>query len=87
MNIFPNDQLPKKPRILLIKLRSIGDVIYNTSVYSPIKRAWPSASLTVIVEPPAYDIVRYHPDVDEVLVFRKGSLLGQIAFYLIALNV
>ena len=72
---------PKKPKILLIKLRSIGDVIYNTVVYSPIKKAWPDAHLTVIVEPPSYDIVRYHPDIDRVLIFDKKTIQKKIRFY------
>ena len=33
--------IPPKAKILLIKLRSIGDVVYNTSVYSPLKKHFP----------------------------------------------
>jgi hypothetical protein len=42
--------IPSKAKILLIKLRSIGDVVYNTAVYSPIKKCFPDAHLTVVVE-------------------------------------
>jgi lipopolysaccharide heptosyltransferase II len=78
---FDKEKLPRKPKILLIKLRSIGDVIYNTSVYAPLKRCFPDSHLTVLVERPSYDLVRNHPDVDEVLCFQKGSLWQQIRFY------
>lgn len=78
---FDKEKLPPNPRILLIKLRSIGDVIYNTAVYTPLKRAFPDAHLTVLVERPSYDLVRNHPDVDEVLCFQKGSFWQQIQFY------
>jgi ADP-heptose:LPS heptosyltransferase len=71
---------PPKPKVLIIKLRSIGDVIYNTVVYSPIKKAWPDAHLTVIVEPPSYDIVRYHPDIDRVLIFDKKTIQKKSGF-------
>ena len=81
MNVFPKEHLPSNPKILLIKLRSIGDVIYNTAVYSPIKKTWPDAHLTVAIELPSYDIVRFHPDVDDVLVLKKDSLIRQIGFY------
>jgi lipopolysaccharide heptosyltransferase II len=74
--------IPPKAKILLIKLRSIGDVVYNTSVYSPLKKHFPEAHLTVLVERPSYDLVSDHPDVDEVLCFEKGSVLNQIKFYL-----
>jgi len=70
-----------KAKILLIKLRSIGDVVYNTSVYSPLKKHFPEAHLTVLVERPSYDLVSHHPDVDEVLCFEKGSAWKQIKFY------
>jgi len=78
---FDKGKLPPRPKILLIKLRSIGDVIYNTAVYTPLKRCFPDAHLTVLVERPSYDMVREHPDVDEVLCFHKGSLWQQVRFY------
>ena len=65
--------IPQKAKILLIKLRSIGDVVYNTAVYSPLKRRFPDAHLTVVVERPSYDLVCDHPDADDVLCFKKGS--------------
>ncbi len=81
MRTFPKNRIPAGAKILLIKLRSIGDVIYNTAVYTPLKNCFPDAHLTVLVEPASYDIVRSHPDVDAVLCFRKGSLAEQARFY------
>ena len=68
---FDKNKLPSRPKILLIKLRSIGDVIYNTAVYTPLKQYFHDSHLTVLVERPSYDLVRNHPDVDEVLCFDK----------------
>ena len=73
--------IPQKAKILLIKLRSIGDVVYNTAVYSPLKSRFPDAHLTVVVERPSYDLVCDHPDVDDVLCFEKGSFWKQVKFY------
>lgn len=75
------EKIPPKAKILLIKLRSIGDVVYNTAVYAPLKRAFPDSHLTVLVERPSYDLVKDHPDVDEVLCFEKESLFDQWRFY------
>ncbi|QPJ65195.1 MAG: glycosyltransferase family 9 protein [Candidatus Nitrohelix vancouverensis] len=75
------DRIPKNAKILLIKLRSIGDVVYNTSVYGPLKQCFPDSELTVLVEPASYDLVRSHPAVDVALCFRKGSFLEQARFY------
>ncbi|SVC78601.1 uncharacterized protein METZ01_LOCUS331455, partial [marine metagenome] len=65
----------------MIKLRSIGDVVYNTAIYAPLKRYFPEAHLTVLVERPSYNLVCDHPDVDEVLCFEKGSFWKQVQFY------
>ena len=76
------DQIKPNAKILLIKVRSIGDVVHNTSVYGPIKKHLPNARLTVLVESSSYDIVKNHPDVDEVLCLKKTSFLEQAKFYL-----
>ena len=81
MEVFPRDKIPENPKILVIKLRSIGDVIYNTAVYTPLKNSFPGSHLSVLVEPASYDIVRHHPDVDEVLCFEKKSFFYQVNFY------
>tara|TARA_B100000315_G_C14521297_1_gene561668 strand:- start:375 stop:1454 length:1080 start_codon:yes stop_codon:yes gene_type:complete len=75
------DKLPRNPKFLIIKLRSIGDVIYNTAVYTPLKKRFPSSHLSVLVEPASYDIVRHHPAIDKVLCFRKKPFIEQILFY------
>ena len=78
---FPREKLPNNPKILIIKLRSIGDVVYNTAVYSPLKKSFPGCHLTVLVEHFSLDIVRNHPDIDQVLSFKKKSWLHQLGFY------
>ena len=75
-------KISQRAKILLIKLRSIGDVVYNTAVYAPLKKCFPEAHLTVLVEQPSYDLVCDHPDVDEVLCFKRGSFWEQVQFYL-----
>lgn len=80
--LIDKEKFPRGANILLIKLRSIGDVVYNTAVYTPLKRCYPDSRLTVLVEPASYDLVCDHPDVDEVLCFKKGSCLEQARFYL-----
>ena len=78
----PWNKLPKNPKFLIIKLRSIGDVIYNTAVYTPLKKKFPDSHLSVLVEPASYDIVKYHPAIDEVLCFQKKPFIKQVLFYL-----
>ena len=81
MEFLIKDHVKPDAKILLIKLRSLGDVVNNTSVYGPIKKHLPKARLIVLVESASYDIVKNHPDVDEVLCFDKSSFFTQVKFY------
>jgi len=53
--------------ILLVRLRLIGDVVFTTPVIRAIKRAWPDARLTYLVERSAHPVVEDNPHLDEVL--------------------
>ena len=81
MDFILKQKIKPDAKILLIKLRSIGDVVYNTAVYSPIKKIFPNSQLTVLVEPASYEIVAGHPDVDNVICFKKESFFSQLKFY------
>jgi lipopolysaccharide heptosyltransferase II len=54
--------------ILLIRLRLIGDVVFTTPIPRALKRAFPGARLTYVVEPSAAPVVAGNPDLDEVIV-------------------
>ncbi|MBF1681959.1 MAG: lipopolysaccharide heptosyltransferase I [Selenomonas artemidis] len=60
--------------VLIVKLSAIGDVVHALPAAYAIKETYPAAHITWVVEPPAYDIVRMCPSVDEVLVFPKKEL-------------
>lgn len=55
-------------RILLVRLRLIGDVVLTTPVIRALRRAFPDAALAYLVEPPAAPIVSANPHLDEVIV-------------------
>jgi heptosyltransferase-1 len=54
-------------KILLIRLRRIGDVIMTTPAVAALKRALPQASLTYVVEEPCRQLVEGNPDIDEII--------------------
>ena len=81
MDFILKQKIKPDAKILLIKLRSIGDVVFNTAVYSPIKKHLPNSQLTVLVEPASYEIVAGHPDVDNVICFKKEPFFSQLKFY------
>lgn len=58
-------------KVLLVQTGFLGDVILSTPVIPYLKGHYPGCSLSVLTTPAAADLVRYHPDVDEVLTFDK----------------
>lgn len=54
-------------KILLIRLRRIGDVVMTTPTAAALKNALPHASLTYLVEEPFRRLVEGHPHLDHVL--------------------
>jgi lipopolysaccharide heptosyltransferase II len=55
-------------KILLVRLRLIGDVVFTTPAVTAIRDAFPDAEITYLVEPSAAPIVQGHPAVNRVVV-------------------
>lgn len=72
----PKTSLPSSRKILLIRLRRIGDIIMTTPAVAALKRALPHASLTYIVEEPYRCLVEGNPDIDKIFLIppRQGAL-------------
>jgi lipopolysaccharide heptosyltransferase II len=58
-------------RILLVRLRLLGDVVFTTPLLRALRRRYPDARLTYVVEPLAAPVVRDNPHLDEVIVVPK----------------
>ncbi len=65
-------------RILIIQLRRVGDVVFTLPVIGALRRHFPNAQIDFLVEKPADQLVRLHPDVNEVLVYDKNREFGWI---------
>lgn len=63
-------------RILLIKLSALGDVIQTLPTLEAIRRAYPQAEITWLVEEAAAPILEYHPALDSLLVSRRRAWLA-----------
>jgi heptosyltransferase-3 len=60
-------------RVLVIKLRHIGDVLMMTPMLRALKDAMPDAGITVVVPDGMEELLSANPCVNEVLTFRKGG--------------
>ncbi len=54
--------------ILLVRLRLIGDVVFTTPAIRALRRRFPDARLTYVVEPSAAPVVAHNPHLTDVLV-------------------
>jgi lipopolysaccharide heptosyltransferase II len=67
-------------RILIVRLRQIGDVVFTTPAVAALRRQYPDAHLTYLVEPSAAPIVAGNPHLDEVMIApRRGGIAGILA--------
>lgn len=73
--------LPPGARILLIRLRSLGDTILSTPLYAALKSWRPDLRLSVLVESPNDEVLRNNPDLDNVISIRAS---GKSAFRVFA---
>mgnify|MGYP001613700364 FL=1 len=71
---------PTPDRILVIKLRYVGDVLLATPVLSRLREGFPQAHLAMLVNPGTDGVVRGHPALDDVLVVERGNPARQWRF-------
>jgi lipopolysaccharide heptosyltransferase II len=67
-----------EPHILLVRLRLIGDVVFTTPLIRALRRQFPGAHLSYLVEPAAAPIVRDNPHLDDVIVAPRRRGLRRV---------
>ncbi|MBI5594530.1 MAG: lipopolysaccharide heptosyltransferase II [Elusimicrobia bacterium] len=60
----------EQPKILVLRLSSLGDVVLTAPVYRNLKAHWPQAEVTVMVKPQFAAVLAGNPCVDRVLPYR-----------------
>lgn len=68
------DPPQKSPRILIVRLSAIGDVIHGIPVLCALRDAYPHAYIAWIVEGRAGDLLVDHPALDELVRVPRGWL-------------
>lgn len=64
----------KTPRILMVRLSAIGDVVNTLPSLTALRRCLPSAYIAWLVEDKAASVLEGHPLLDEVFVFERKRL-------------
>ena len=60
-------ELPPRPRILVIALRRLGDVLLTTPLIASLRRAWPDATIDALVFADTAGILNGNPDINTVV--------------------
>ena len=72
------DSQGRNVNILIVKLSAIGDVIHTLPSLAELRLLYPEAHITWVVEEAAADLIKNHPQLDEVLVSRRKSWIRDI---------
>ena len=66
-------QCPKKPRILIIQVKRIGDLVLTAPLVASLRSQLPEAHLTVLSRGVAGKLAPLLPGIDESIVLKEGS--------------
>jgi len=67
-------------KILLVRLRLIGDVVFTTPAIGALRRRFPGARITYLVEAPAEPVVRHHPGIDDIIVLERPRGFARLQY-------
>jgi predicted lipopolysaccharide heptosyltransferase III len=71
---------PSVKRILLIKLRYLGDVVLSTPILPLLRKQFPEAKMTFLVNPETAAVLQDNPYLDEVWVLPRQGWWQQLRF-------
>lgn len=66
---------PGQPRILIIKLDALGDVLRTTSVLRGLHKVYEDAHITWLVDPSGLGLLEHNPMIDVLLGYELGSIM------------
>ena len=73
--------------ILLFKLRYIGDVLMTTPAIRLLRKSYPDAHITMVVNKGTEDVIRYNPHINRILTVDRNSVKNAPLFKRISQNL
>src|SRR5919206_1563799 len=64
-------------KVLLVRLRSIGDTVLATPSIFALKRFLPNVEVDILVEDWVAPLLDHHPHIDNVLALERGGLMSR----------
>ena len=69
--------LPERPRILVVAMRRLGDVLLTTPLVRSLRKAWPEARIEMLVFADTAAILAGNPDIDAVVEAPQRATFSQ----------
>jgi len=63
-------------KILIIQTAKIGDMICSTPVFREVKKKYPHAHLSAMIDPVTKELLEYNPHVDEIITIKNNDYKG-----------
>jgi 3-deoxy-D-manno-octulosonic-acid transferase/heptosyltransferase-1 len=67
--------------ILIIKLSAIGDVIHTLPSLAALRKLYPDANITWVIEEASSDIIKDHPYLDRVIISHRKQWIEDLKHY------
>ena len=64
-------------RICIVRPSAIGDTVHALGLANGLRKGYPEARITWVLQPVCYDMVRYQPAVDEFITFSRNGGIRQ----------
>ena len=77
MSAVSRIELPARPRILVIALRRLGDVLLTTPLIRSLRRAWPEAAIDALVFADTVGILSGNPDLNGIVARPPRPIAAQ----------
>jgi heptosyltransferase III len=74
--------LPPQPRILVVALRRLGDVLFTTPLIASLRRTWPAARIEALVFADTVGMLAGNPDLDRVVAMPTRGTAASVALAL-----
>ena len=64
--------------ILIVKLSAIGDVIHTLPALAALRKLYPDANITWVIEEASSDLIKDHPHLDRVVISRRKRWIDDL---------
>jgi ADP-heptose:LPS heptosyltransferase len=79
-SLITPEPLGSEPRILVLQLNRIGDLVLTTPALQALRDTWPRCHITLVVSESAEELLPALPKVDDCLVYRRSLRANRPVF-------